>query len=388
MWMSRGCSSGTKTFLRLSQPCSRTCAEIRMAAVRIQAVATESELASVTIRDFRLEIAGQWDRFIGSNPQATPFHSTAWMRALQKTFSYENRSLYAERGGEISGVLPLFLVSNWIVGRCLISTPFADYGGICAEDEESADALVVRAVEIGIAEKVDFLELRHKTGKPRTQFYIRDLYVSFSTELDAEPETQFKRLPRDTRYMIRKAEKAGLEVRSGLERLPEFYELFTLNWRRFGTPVFSRQWLETLVHEFQGSADLTMAHSNGRPVAGVFSFVFRDTLFPHYSGASPDANALAANNFIYWELMKGAINQGIRRFDFGRSKKNTGAYQFKSAWNMQVDVLTYQVCMIRRRSPPNFSPANPKFALASNLWSRLPLKATTWLGPHVVRWFP
>ena len=82
-----------------------------------------------------------------------------------------------------------------------------------------------------------------------------------------------------------------------------------------------------------------MARANGRPVAGVFSFVFRNTLFPHYSGAAPDANALAANNFIYWELMKSAINQGIRRFDFGRSKQNTGAYQFKSAWNMQVDPL-------------------------------------------------
>src|SRR5208337_974067 len=200
MWMSCGCSSGTKTLLRLSQLCCRTCAEIRMAAARIQAVATERELASVTIRDFRLEIAGQWDRFIISNPQATPFHSTAWMRALQTTFHYENRSVYAERNGRITGVLPLFLVSNWIVGRCLISTPFADYGGICAEDEESADALVAHAVEIGLAEKVDFLELRHKNGKPNPKFYIRDLYVSFATELAAESAAQLKRLPRDTRY--------------------------------------------------------------------------------------------------------------------------------------------------------------------------------------------
>ena len=359
-----------------------------MAAVRIHAVAAEYNPASIAIRGFSSEIAGEWDQFISRNPQGTPFHSTAWMRALERTFDYENRSFYAQRDGKITGVLPLFLVSNWIVGRCLISTPFADYGGVCAEDEESADALVAHAVEAGAAEKIDFLELRHKTGKPRPEFYIKDLYVSFATELAAEPEAQLKRLPRDTRYMIRKGEKAGLELRSGLEQLPEFYELFTLNWHRFGTPVFSRQWLETLVHEFQGSADLTMALANGRPVAGVFSFLFRNTLFPHYSGASPDANALAANNFIYWGLMKSAINQGLRRFDFGRSKKGTGAHQFKSAWNMQVDPLEYQVSMIRRRSPPNFSPANPRFALAANLWSRMPLKATTWLGPHVVRWFP
>jgi FemAB-related protein (PEP-CTERM system-associated) len=359
-----------------------------MAAVRSHALAAEYNSASIAIRDFGSEIATEWDQFIASNPQGTPFHTTAWMRALQKTFSYLNTSLYTEREGKITGVLPLFLASNWIIGRCLISIPFADYGGICAEDEESANALVTRAIEIGRAQKVDFIELRHKNGKPHPELYIRDLYVSFTTELAAEPETQLQRLPKDTRYMIRKAEKAGLEMHSGLEQLPEFYQLFTLNWRRLGTPVFPQQWLQALVDEFQDSAELVMARANGRPVAGVFSFVFRNTLFPHYSGAAPNANVLAANNLIYWQLMKNAINRGIQRFDFGRSKQNTGAYKFKSSWNMQIDPLKYQVGMIRRRGPPNFSPANPKFALAASLWSRMPLRATTWLGPHVVRWFP
>ncbi len=340
------------------------------------------------IKDFCCEITDEWDHFLALNPQATPFHLTAWMRALQKTFDYENRSFYATREGKITGVLPLFLVSNWIIGRCLISTPFADYGGVCAEDEGTAEALVAHAVKMGEAEKVDFLELRHRTAPPRAGFYVKDLYVSFSTELATAPEVQLKSFPKDTRYMIRKGEKAGLEFRFGLEYLPEFYGLFTLNWRRFGTPVFSRQWLETLIDEFRDSAILAMATAAGRPVAGVLSLLFRDTLYPHYSGAAPDANPLAANNFIYWELMKTAINQGVRRFDFGRSKKNTGAYQFKSTWNMQIEPLQYQICMIKRSTPPDFSPANPKFALAANLWSRMPLKATTWLGPRVVRWFP
>src|SRR5271157_6550395 len=123
MWMSHGFSNGTTTFLRLSL-CSRTCAGIRMAVLRIPVVAARLEAMPVAISEFRLDIAGDWDHFIVSSPQATPFHSTAWMRALQKTFNYENRSFYAERNGKITGVLPMFLVSNWIVGRCLISTPF------------------------------------------------------------------------------------------------------------------------------------------------------------------------------------------------------------------------------------------------------------------------
>jgi len=359
-----------------------------MAAVNNSVPAPEIESVAVTIKDFCPEVVHKWDHFLALHPQATPFHSTAWMRALQRTFGYDNRSFLVIRDGRVTGVLPLFFISNWIVGRCLISIPFADYGGICAADEESADALVEHALEMAVAERVDFLELRHRTGKPSARFFVNDLYVSFATELASDPQTQLKRFPRDTRYMIRKGEKAGLEVRSGLEQLPEFYKLFTLNWRRFGTPVFSRQWLETLVQEFKEDATLIMARANGRPVAGVFSLLCGDALYPHYSGASPDANSLAANNFIYWELMKRAIDQRMRRFDFGRSKQNTGAYQFKSSWNMEATPLYYQVCMVERKSPPNFSPVNPKFALAANMWSRMPLKATTLLGPHVVRWFP
>jgi len=359
-----------------------------MAAVNGQAVVQGRDAISVVVKHFDDRIAREWDLFVASNSQATPFHCSAWMRALERTFDYVNVSLYAERGGRIIGVLPLFLVTNWVVGRCLISSPFADYGGVCAEDEESADALIATAAEIGSAEKVEFLELRQKKCNPRPRFYFRDLYVSFDTELVSDSETQLRRLPRDTRYMIRKGTKAGLALTGGVHQLEQFYQLFSMNWRRLGTPVLPKKWLQALLDEFKDSADLVMARLNGRPVAGVLSFVFRNTLFPHYSGASADANSFAANNFIYWELMRRSIEQGLQGFDFGRSKKNTGAYKFKSAWNMQLHSLEYQVCVLKGKSVPNISPTNPKFALASKLWSHMPLQASTWLGPHIVRWFP
>ncbi len=359
-----------------------------MAVGSSQSVSCEIVSPSVMIHDFDPGITSEWDLFVASHPHATPFHSTAWMRALESVFSYENRSLYARTAGKITGILPLFLVSNWIMGRCLVSSPFADYGGVLAADEATWQALVARAVDIGSAERVGFIELRHKEASPHPGFYQRDLYVGFEAELRPEVESQLRSLPRDTRYMIRKAQKAGLEARYGLDQLSEFYHLFTLNWRRLGTPVLPREWLQRLAHEFQTEADLVIARLHGRPVAGVFSFVFANTLFPHYCGASPEANVLAANNFIYWELMRRSIEQGVRRFDFGRSKKNTGAYQFKTSWNTEIRPLQYQVAMVRRKTAPNFSPANPKFAVASKLWSYMPLQASTWLGPRVVRWFP
>ena len=72
-----------------------------------------------------------------------------------------------------------------------------------------------------------------------------------------------------------------------------------------------------------------LIYAGDRPITGVFSFLDRDTILPYYAGAAPNAGKLAANDFMYWELMKFAVEKGLQTFDFGRSKVGTGAYAFK-----------------------------------------------------------
>lgn len=343
----------------------------------------------VAVKQYDPAIGDDWDLWLRSCSDATPFHTSAWIRALERAFGYKSRCIYAARDGEITGVLPLFLVSNWVVGRCLISSPFADYGGICAEDQESSDALLECAKQIAIYEKVDFLELRHRSYELQPGFIPKSLYVAFTRELSRDSETEFKKLPRDTRYMIRKSEKVGLQSRSGTPRdLDTFYSLLAYSWRRLGTPVLPRKWLRILVEEFKEQLDLQVVYHQGKAVAGVLSLLCGDAVFPHYAGASGEANHLAANNFMYWQLMKDAISKGMRRFDFGRSKRDTGAFQFKSSWNMQVNTLDYQTFLVGRKNAPDFSPVSPKFRLATRVWAHVPLSATMLLGPKIVRWFP
>ncbi len=344
--------------------------------------------APVRVRVFEPERAAEWDRFVLSAPSGSPFHLTAWMRAVQKTFGFEPRYIFAERDGKISAVLPLFFISNWVIGRVLNSVPFGVYGGVCAADDASRRALLEHAKESAQAAGVDFLELRERKSDPLDGFLQNPLYVTFTTELSANHEANLKKLPRDTRYMIRKAEKAGLRPQHGFDQLPEFYDLFAANYQRHGTPVFSMRWLENLRAEFGDKMDLLMIRKDERAVAGVISIFFRDTVLPFYSGAGADAPRLAANNALYWELMKFAADAGMRKFDFGRSKQGTGSYDFKAQWNMTVEPLDYQILLVRRKTPPNFSPKNPKFERAARVWNRLPLWLTKQIGPRVVRWFP
>jgi hypothetical protein len=45
-------------------------------------------------------------------------------------------------------------------------------------------------------------------------------------------------------------------------------------------------------------------------------------------GGMPIARPLAANDFLYWEVMRRVTARAYRVFDFGRSKVATGAYAF------------------------------------------------------------
>jgi FemAB-related protein (PEP-CTERM system-associated) len=344
--------------------------------------------APVVVRAFENRDAERWDRFVLENPAGTFFHQIAWKRVLEKTFGHQAQYVCGERDGRIVAVAPVLMVSNWVVGRCLVSSPLASYGGICAEDSEAENALIEFIKRQAQEQQVDYLELRNPAGGTLPDFIPNPRYSSFSLALSNDPEAVLKGLPKDIRYMIRKAEKADLRIRRGPEFLDEFYRLFAINMRRLGTPVFPRSLFVNLLEEFGKQIDVLVVYAGAEPVASAFSFLFRDTMHPYYIGGLPVARDLAANNFLWWELIKFASQSGMSTFDFGRSKKGTGAYAFKKKWNLKITDLDYQVFLVKRKTAPNFSPANPKFELATRVWSRMPLWLTNRLGPRVVSWFP
>jgi FemAB-related protein (PEP-CTERM system-associated) len=330
----------------------------------------------------------RWDACVLQQEKATLFHGTAWKRIIERAFGYKSCYLLAEEAGRVIGVLPLFLVSNPVTGRTLISSPFAVYGGVCSQDDEARHELISAACALADKNKVEYLELRLREGDGITRFVTKDLYVTFDMEIDSDHDRLFKGLPRDTRYMIRKSQKAGLATSFGTERLNDFYEVYAQSVRNLGTPVFSKKFFRIILEELGENAEIMVVRKDQTPVAAVMSFRFRDWILPYYGGSTLEGRQYAANNFMYWELLESARQRGIRRFDFGRSKRGTGAYDFKSGWNMRESALPYQFHLVKRQELPNFSPTNPKFSRVIDLWKRIPFPVTKAIGPALVKLFP
>jgi len=111
-----------------------------------------------------------------------------------------------------------------------------------------------------------------------------------------------------------------------------------------------------------------VVYAGQEPVASAMSFLFRDTMHPYYIGGLPVARDLAANNFLWWELMKFAAQAGMNTFDFGRSKKALELTLLRRN-ESQITDLDYQVFLVKRRTAPKLFSANPKFELATKVWS-------------------
>ena len=333
--------------------------------------------------------AARWDAFVAACPEATFFHRAAWQQVIHQVFGHATYYLYAERDGAIVGVLPLAQVKSLLFGHALVSLPFAVYAGVAAADEAAAAALEADAERIAQGLGAQHLELRQlqrrHDGWPK-----QDLYVTFRKTILPDEEANLLAIPRKQRAMVRKGIKHGLvsAFDDGVER---FFALYADNVHRHGTPALPKRYFETLRKTFGADCSVLTVSAPGsdgapgRPLSSVLSFRFRDEILPYYAGDDEAARDLAANDFKYWELMRHACAQGLKTFDYGRSKLGTGPFAFKKNWGFEPQPLHYEYRLYKRDAVPQNNPANAKYRLMIETWRRLPLGVANWLGPYVVR---
>jgi len=339
------------------------------------------------VRELRPGEEERWDCFVADSPSGTFFHLTGWKGVIEKVLGRQCFYLAAYRGRQITGVFPIGRVRSRLFGDCLVSLPLAVYGGICADDRASYFSLLEAGSDLGKRLGVKYLEMRNRAELFPTSLPGRDLYVTFSQDLSPGPEKLLQNLPKKTRYEVRIGQKAGLEW-SEETRLDEFYEIYAHNVHRLGTPVFPRNLFIQLRKEFPKAWRLFLVRKGRRAIAGAFCWYFKGTVMPFYVGSLKEFYRDSPNNFMYWKLMEQSCHEGLKCFDFGRSKRGTGSFQFKTTWGMQMAELPYRYQLVRAKEIPHMSPVDPKFQRPVAAWKRLPFALTKILGPRLIRSIP
>ena len=339
--------------------------------------------ARVTVRTLRAADAAAWDDFVFASPDATFFHRVGWQSVIERAFGHRTHYLLAESAGAIVGVLPLTEVKSRLFGHSLVSNVFSVYGGIVANNDAARAALDQAAQQLARDLNVGHLEYRQLQSS-HADWPNQDLYFTFRKAIDPDLEANMLAIPRKQRAMVRKGIKNGLvsELDPTVDR---FFKLFADNVKRHGTPALPKRYFALLREVFGPDCEVLTVLHEGEVISSVLSFYFRDEVLPYYAGDREDARHLAANDFKYWELMRRACERGYRLFDYGRSKRGTGQFDFKKNWGFEPQQLHYEYFLVNAPRVPEHNPTNPKYRLFIEMWKRLPTPVANALGPHIVK---
>jgi len=349
--------------------------------------ALRAPCAAVDIRplepDAPAEAVARWDRFVLACPEATFFHRAAWRTVLERSFGQRAYFLYAEDGGQVRGVLPLARQRSLLLGDALISTPFCVYGGVAAADEEARAALERAAIELAERLGVAHLEFRNLTPR-RDDWVRRASHATFRRAIAPDAEANLLAIPRKQRAEVRKGIERRLVAAHSTD-LDLCWRLYAASVHRHGTPVYARRYFHELAAAFGDDCEVYLVEREGRPVASLLNFYFRDEVLPYYAGSDDGGRDGETHPFMYWSLMNHAAARGARLFDFGRSPAGSGGWAFKKNFGFEPRPLAYEYRLVRGRHLPDTDAKSPRYALFVNTWRRLPRWLANAAGPWLAR---
>jgi len=327
---------------------------------------------------------GKWDDYVLNHPLGSLFHLSAWKHVIEKSFGHKSFYLVKEINGRIEGVFPFFEINSLLFGHFFISIPFAEIGGALGDTPEIEKQLIWEASNICKLKNAQYLEMRNR--KKINGFKTKSLYYNFRKDIFSDHDENLLAIPRKSRAMVRNAIKKGLVSETGHHLLDDFYKILALNYHRLGTPVFPKRLFKNFLNEYGQNADILVVRTcEGKLAAAVLFFIFKDQMVPYYAGSDFTFRRLGPNDFMYWELMKTAVEKNCRVFDYGRSKEGTGSFSFKKHWGFTPVPLAYQYHLVTLDDIPNLSPANPKYQKKIQMWRKIPHGMTKVIGPFIAR---
>lgn len=339
------------------------------------------------------------DAFARARPDGSAYHLAAWRRAVAGAYGYAGQALVARRGGKLAGMLPLSAVSRPLGKPRWISLPFCDLGGPLADSPDVADALARRArLDVGSAGAAG-LELRCSHDGALDEAALEGRKVRMLLHLPDSAAALMQSYPPKLRSQVRKAEKNGLtsEVASGSEAVAAFYDVYSRNMRRLGSPPHSRAWFDAIYRHYSAAGDMfiVLVRHEGKAVGAGWVLLCGDKAVIPWASTLADYNPLAPNMLLYWTIQSQLCERGVRQFDFGRSTYGEGTYKFKKQWGavpVALDWREWDGQGVAQGANAIAAPAGGG-GIKANLrpmiesaWQKLPLAVTNSLGPRLRRY--
>jgi hypothetical protein len=290
----------------------------------------------------------RWQSFVDRHPHGSVFHTTYWLEALRRTYGYEP-VVYTTTppAKELSNGIVFCRIRSWVSGSRLVSLPFSDHCEPLAGSEDLGE-LMDWLKGSRRRKQWKYIELRPLFANDAGRSCDLAKSESFSLQvLDLRPglSTLFQSFHKScVQRKIHRAERENLTYEEGRSDvlLKKFYDLLLLTRRRHGLPPQPLIWFRNAVACLGGRALVRVASKDGQPVASIVTLQYKDVLVYKYGCSDSRFNNLGGNSLLFWKAIQDAKQNGILKYDLGRSEPdNTGLVTFKENWGAISVPLDY-----------------------------------------------
>ena len=178
-----------------------------------------------------------WDSLLLRNGDYSFFHSSAWAKALKKSYGCDPVYFASIEASQISLLMPFMNVVSPLTGRRGVSLPFTDQCAPFYLRKEFLRAAVERAIDFGKEAGWKYIEWRD------TDYFYKELspwevYYTHNLNLKRTESELFSSLKDSNQMNINKAIREGVSIKIGrsLGCLKSFYRLNCRTRRRHGLP--------------------------------------------------------------------------------------------------------------------------------------------------------
>ncbi|MFW5804134.1 MAG: GNAT family N-acetyltransferase [bacterium] len=323
------------------------------------------------------ESTGLYRTFVDEHSLSTIFHTLDWHSVLRQSFKIEPRYYFLKGDtGEIKGVLPLFKVKKLNLKNYLVSLPFSNYGGYLISENVKEQDMQEKLQTLNYPVELKLFNLEKNSNTSPTVTFLIDLKQGISNFWNEQKSK--------TRQNIRKAEKRGFIFLTEGNYLKEFLLTYAENMKRMGTPQYPESFFKNM-YSIIGDNCQTWAIKHKGSIIGVSIMLFyKKTAYNYLTMTKPEFTKSKPNDYLIWKTIEKSAELGYTTYDFGRSTKNTGAYNYKLKWKAKPVDLEYKILYQNK----TVSTKVPQPGILSKIWSKLPLSVTRALGPIIRKYVP
>lgn len=272
---------------------------------------------------------GKWKEFVYRHPNGNIFQTPEMFDVYANTKYYDPIILAAidSKTGNILALTTAVIIKEigWFLGQFTAHT-IIQGGPLFIDNENGKEALTIllRRYDEILHNKAIYSEIRNMWDTNymmNIDGYMFEEHLNFIIDLK-NPEELMKEMKRDKKRAIKKA--VGKEMKfvkiDSEDRIDYFYEMLKETYKTAKIPL-CHQSLFKNVYKYlvmnNNMADFFLAELKGNYIAGRLELYYKERVYDWYAGDFDEYNSYYANEFLIWNILNRAYDNGFSIFDFG-----------------------------------------------------------------------